>query len=435
MKEEYTSYKFSEDFHLITSGKKLGYEFAEAVLLFLCFYPALAIINLIITKNSQQTYKGILLLVPVIIIVYSSSRIKRLILLIAANLAAAALGAILLGKGKLWIIYFIFLSLFSIHYIRKKVKRTSTFWRFWNLTGINIFTAGVYCFTLYDAFISLKKLVLAFSVLQIIIATSYFHFSSTSKLMKWEKYSDDKHAGTMRTSNVMVSILMTIVFGMIVLIAAVTQIFSRLDLVSLNIISSLLKAGNKDIRLPKSELFKTEQQQLLKPLDLEGGAYTPAAFFTALEFIVKFIAIAGAGIVLIIAVVALARKIYRVFTMKLGADETIESTASIKEITESLINSIKKPVLRLRNAAVRNNKDKLRRLYLKAVLHYKRNGTLVEKWNTPLEIETNILKHNNIELESVTALYERFRYSEEEPSDLEVEEMKKLVNGVVKRGR
>jgi hypothetical protein len=435
MKEEYTSYKFSEDFHLIISGKKFGYELTEAVLLFLCFYPALAIVNSLVIKNNQQTYKGILLLVPIIIIVYCSSKIKRLILLIIANLTTAALGAILIGRGKFWIIYLIFLTLFALHYIRKKLKRSGAFWRFSNLTGINVFSAVVYCFTLYDTFVSLRKLVLVFSVLQLLISIVYFHFSSTSKLMKWEKYSDDKHAGTMRASNIMFSVLMTIIFGIIVFIAAITPIFSWLDWLNINIINNLLKAGNKDIRHPESIFFQRDQQQIMRPLELEAGTYTPSAFFTSLEFIIKFIAIASAVIILIIAIVALVRKIYRVFIMKLGTDETIESTASVKEIAESLINSIKKPVLRLRNAALKNNKDKLRRLYFKAVLHYKRKGTAVEQWNTPVEIEANILKYNNTELDSVTAIYEKFRYSEEEPSDEDVEEMKMLVNSAVKRGR
>jgi hypothetical protein len=434
MKEEYSSYRFSEDFHLVTGEKKLDYEIVEAVMSFLCFYPLLIFISLMFNYDNAGILQGMLLIIAIMVMVYVRKKIKRLILFIAAYVVIAIIGALSISSGLLTIFYFIFLLGYGISFINRRFKNINSFWRFNSLVLMNAFQAVLYCFTLGDNFASLRKLVFIVSTLNLMISIVYFHFSSANKLLRWEKYSEAKYTRNMKTMNVMFSIIIVLIIGAVIFIATKAGVFRWLDSASRNIFNGISEVMNMDIKIQK-EVMDAKESTMFKPPELENLANNSSTIFSFFGLFMKFIFSLAAIVSIIFVVIAVFQILYKLFIRTLSTDEAAESMFSAKDIANNIKKSIKKPVLSLRKAIYKDNKDKLRKLYFQAVMNYKKKGVSVEKWNTPSEIEANISLNNKVEFSGITDFYEKFRYTQEEPSDDEVRGMKRRISEVNKKGK
>lgn len=434
MKEEYSSYKFSEDFHLMAGDKKLGYEIVEAILSFLCFYPLLTFILFIVNQSKDDVLDGLLLVVPIIAMVYFKKRIKRLVLFVIVELLIAAAGTVFLWSEKLIVYHFIFLLCYGIYFIVKRVKNINVYWRFTNLAAMNIFLAFIYGFTLINNFALLRTLIFTFSIIHLLVSIIYFHFSSTNKLLQWEKYTDYKHGRNMKTVNVMFSIFIVIILGTVIFMAAQGAIFQWLDALNKSIYNGIFKAINL-ASTSQNEFMDMEQTPIFNLPKFEGynEPANTSVFFKLLVLFIKVTFAAVIAVDIIAFAVILFQKLYRRFIRRSNIDEKIESTLTAKDVVDSLKRSFKRPLISLRKAVFKTNKDKLRRLYFQTVMSYKKNGVTIEQWNTPCEIKASINSKHNINIDEITGFYERFRYTAEEPTDNQVADMKKKIAEAGKR--
>lgn len=428
MKEEYSSYKFSEDFHLLSSRKKLSYDVAETLLFFLCFYPALVSAIYAAQFKNDVAFDGSILLFSLISMTVIKDKIKKPSLYIICTLLIISAGIILTWTEGSSVMYSIYLLCYGIYLVFKRFKGRNNFWRFSRLASMEFFLAVAYGIALLNKFILLQYMIFAFAVLILLIFTIYFHYSSGDKLLQWENYTEEKHIKNLKTINVIFSLIIIIVIGTSIVLAWRLGIFAKLDVIYnkiWNFLFAEFKVDNisqkkfKDMDMGINPLLQIQQ-------NISKDTMNTTTFFKIIVFIIKtaFFAVIIVGIILIILVIL--QKLYNRHYRKFLFGEQVESTITKEDISEKL-KTLKNPLNKLKMAVSKTNKDKLRRMYYQSIMTYKKKGSDIEMWNTPQEIESTVKAKWNGKLEKITELYEKFRYSTAEPTEEELKEMKELI--------
>lgn len=426
MKEEYSSYKFSEDFHMLSSRKKLLYDITEMILSFLCFYPLLACVIYTAHFKNDDVLDGVLLLIPLLIMAIVRKKTKNFILYIIYTLLVIGVGIILMWTEGLIVFHSIFLLSYGIYSVYKRVKGKNNFWRFNNLAVMNIFLALIYGFALLNKFVILQKLIFTFAILSLLIFIIYFHYSSGDKLLQWEEYTDEEHIKNLKIINVMVSIMIIIAIGIIIIIAWKLGIFARLDFIYNNF--CILVFGAFKMATVSQTDFMDMKTNPMFSFEQDNGSISTMNTSTIMNLFIITMKLAFFAVILIdiIAIIfVIVQKLYNRHYRKLILGEVIESTITKEQLSEKL-RTLRNPLNILKKAVFKTNKDKLRRIYYHNVMAYKKKGVEVEKWNTPEEIEDNVKAKYNVKLKEVTKFYEKFRYNVDEPTDEDLRAMKKL---------
>lgn len=425
MEGKYSSYKFSEDFHMLSSGKKLSYDITEIILSFLCFYPLLASVLYVVHFDKNNVLDGIILLIPLIIMTIVRKKTKGFILYIIYTIFIIGVGIIVMWTDGLNIFHSIFLLCYGIYSVIKRVKDKSNFWRFNNLVLMNIFLSLIYGFALLNNFLILQKLIFNFAILSLLIFFVYFHYSSRDKLLQWEKYTDEEHIKHLKAINVMVSIIIIIVIGISIIFTWKLGIFAGLDTIY-NKICTLIFGAFKLATVSQKDFMDMKANPMFSVMQDSSISTMNTSTIMKLFIITMKIAFFTVILIDIIAIIfVMAQKLYNRHYRKLILGEMIESTITKEQLSEKL-RTLRNPLNILKKAVFKTNKDKLRRIYYHNVMFFKKKGVVVEKWNTPEEIEDNVKAKYNVKLNEATRFYEKFRYNVYEPTDEELRTMKKL---------
>lgn len=427
MREEYFSYKFSEDFHLLNHRKKLYYDIMETILSYLCFYPLLASIIYLINYSKDDVLDGLLLLIPLIIMTIIRKKTKSPIRFVLYTMLVIAAGVILLWTDRVVFLHSIFLLSYGVYSVLKRTKLKNNFWGFGSLGGMNIFLGIIYAFAILNKIVVLQKLIFIFAFLSLLIFIIYFHYSSGDKILQWEQYSDEEHIKHLKIINVMVSIIIIITMAVILYLSKNTGLMEKLDMLYSKICDAVLGAFKIAGMSPNEYMYGNEELQYTLseeiPLDISGSS----AFFDIFKLFMKiaFFVIIAVDIILIIFIVT--QKLYSRYYRKLILGEEIESTLTKEQVSEKL-SALKKPLKLLKKSVLKTNKEKLRKMYYQGIMEFKKNGVDVELWNTPLEIEKNINSiHNSLNIMEITSFYEKYRYSGDDPTKEDLSDMRKLL--------
>lgn len=425
MKEGYSSYRFSGDFHSVVYKKNIAYQLAEIILSFCTFYPLLVILIYVTTKNTSYILKGILFIIPIVALGFTVSKIKRLLLYMIVSNLAFIVAIIFSWPSLLSIEILLFLLSYNIYFIAKRKKNDDIFWQNNKLVLMNIILGLLYTISMFVGTALINRLIFILAIINVLICLVYFHWSSTEKLINWEKYENKKDIKNMKAINAMFALIMVAIIVAAIVISYSLGVFGSLDLLSRKVIDFFGRNHSANIE-PLSNHTQNPVQDVGQMNNLDSMYSEGGPFLKAVGAVIKLFFSGVAIAAFIFLFISFIQFLYKkVLNRNKKVNEKREFIITKEEVAERVKTRFKSSINSLKGMVYKNNRDKIRAIYYKAIVRYKKKGIAVEQTETPKEIENNIKEAQSINLSEATLIYEKARYSEDEPSESLVEEIKR----------
>jgi hypothetical protein len=292
---------------------------------------------------------------------------------------------------------------------------------------MNIFIAFSYGFSLLFKAQTLQSFVFTFAVIHLLLSLIYIYWSSSDKLLQWEECSDERHIRQMKNINVMFSILMIIVVSAMLLLSWRGGIFKGLDAVWGNIYKRLFKFAYL-ANISQNDFRDMEDPIPPEIANIVSVDPNTGLFFKLIVLFLKTAFIVVIAVDIILIAIAVVQYIYRRYLKRknTGTEER-EFLVTRDEFAEKIKQRIRKSLNSLKRTIYKTNRDKIRRIYYLLIMRHNKAGVKVEQSQTPVEIESNIESVRNVKLSKATYIYEKARYSLEDLTDDQVNDMKKLL--------
>jgi hypothetical protein len=261
----------------------------------------------------------------------------------------------------------------------------------------------------------------------LLLSLIYIYWSSSDKLLQWEECSDERHIRQMKNINIMFSILMIIIVSAMLLLSWQGGIFKGLDAVWGNIYKRLFKFAYL-ANISQNDFMEMEGPIPPEIAGIVSVDPNTGLFFKLMVLFVKTVFVVVIAVDIILIAIAVVQYIYRRYLKRknTGTEER-EFLVTRDEFAEKIKQRVRKSLNLLKRTIYKTNSDKIRRIYYLLITKHNKGGVKVEQSQTPVEIEGSIETVHNIKLSKATDIYEKARYSLEDLTDDQVNEMKKLL--------
>lgn len=405
-------------------------DICENIIWFFTFYPLLAMINFNRSKNINEIFIGVVAIIPIIICVLLKRKLKVVwqSLLVFSTIYILSGGVFYIALDR--ISYGIFYIPWLIRDIKKskvveKVKFTSN-----NIIASEVVLAISILICAILKFNDMRKLIFILSIIVGLFSVLYIHKIRTDRLYVQDNIKrnvvsiSDKYS-----KNIIIGIC---IVGIIVVIATVSAMgaFDKAAAVT-DKIASILTDRPDSVQV-ENEYDKDSIKQQANEMDnLQNINSEPSAFVKAIFSVLKVILnIITIGLKIFVAI-ALMTMIYLVFNFIILKLKTKNETDKIEYIYNSgkkeikITERMKKYKDDIKELISNDNKKEVRRLYKKKVLKYKVKRVFLRNSFTVGEINNEIRDKANEDIESLSNIYEKARYSNEDIGDLEINQLKK----------
>lgn len=419
MNEQIDMYFVSEDFLTNNYNKTLNYELVENLIYFLSFYPIIAAIHYITHKNLLSLLSIFLIIIPIFTMTYFRIKIKKISSFRISIFLVLIVSFLICMKLFNTYVFGIFLIPWTLQCLQKasikqKVKFNKSY-----LICLELFLFFQLFLCALLKYYLIEKVILIVSITIAIISITYIAKIRTVRLSmddSGRKTFDTKENNIFIFSLAALSILIIIFMyttGIFEVASNITNSFASKFLEPTNGITMdfVNNENNSDLRPMKDEL----------PFD--EGVESISKFGTILSIIVKvivkilYIAIMSIIILLIVnSLIIILKKLKNQEKVNLVFEEDYFKK-EIREKTKVIKRKINKVIYK-------NNNEKIRRLYKNKVLSYSRKNIKINRFLSTKEIEKEIFNKTNENIQNLTQVYEKARYSNLEVSKEELVKIK-----------
>lgn len=419
MNEQIDMYFVSEDFITNNYNKTLNYELVENLIYFLSFYPILAAIHYITHKNVLSLLSIFLVIIPIFTMTYFRIKIKKISSFRISIFLVLIVSFLICMKLFNTYVFGIFLILWTLQCLQKASIKQRVKFNKSHLICLELFLFLQLFLCALLKYYLIEKVILIVSITIAIISTTYIAKIRTVRLSmddSGRKTFDTKENNIFIFSLAALSILIIIFMyttGIFKVASNITNSFASKFLEPTNGITMdfVNNENNSDLRPMKDEL----------PFD--EGVESISKFGTILAIIVKVIGKIVYIVIMSIIILLIVNSLI-IILKKLKNQEKVnlvfEEDYFKKEIREKT-----KVIKRKINKVIYiNNNEKIRRLYKNKVLSYSRKNIKINKFLSTKEIEKEIFNKTNENIQNLTQVYEKARYSNLEVSKEELVKIK-----------
>lgn len=419
MNEQIDMYFVSEDFLTNNYNKTLNYELVENLIYFLSFYPILAAIYYITHKNVLSLISIFLVIIPIFTMTYFRIKIKKISSFRISIFLVLIVSFLICMKLFNTYVFGIFLIPWTLQCLQKASIKQRVKFNKSHLICLELFLFLQLFLCALLKYYLIEKVILIVSITIAIISITYIAKIRTVRLSmddSGRKTFDTKENNIFIFSLAALSILIIIFMyttGIFKVASNITNSFASKFLEPTNGITMdfVNNENNSDLRPMKDEL----------PFD--EGVESISKFGTILAIIVKvigkilYIAIMSIIILLIVnSLIIILKKLKNQEKVNLVFEEDYFKK-EIREKTKVIKRKINKVIYK-------NNNEKIRRLYKNKVLSYSRKNIKINKFLSTKEIEKEIFNKTNENIQNLTQVYEKARYSNLEVSKEELLKIK-----------
>lgn len=417
----------TEDFISHDYVKPLAYEWIENLMYFLFIYPLVAFISEAINKNSSMTYLGLGLLIPILLMTYLRVTVvkKRNFLLGIVGVLLLST-AVIIGIGKQYFLEGI-LILWVISCIKKSSSKQNFQFNLSKLVGFEIALVFEIILPAAFKFSDIQVMTLVIAIFIMILAIAYICKARNTKLVM-----DNKKSGGFKRKNsnmflieivLLIAITMGTLFGL--------GVFGKAYDLTRQISKAMLEyeQSNHKINLPDHDPRKNNDNQNKEqiPPEIVNKVQTPPS---TLRIIIGYIFKILFKLIAIIAVLAIS---YLVLNSILLALKKFKNQEKVTFVFNKVMEVEEKEKFEKKKSSIRttlflNDRDKVRKIYKHKILKYKKNKITINNYYSVNEIKKEILNSTSDNLDEVTAIYEKARYSNKDVTKEEVELIKNSGN-------
>jgi hypothetical protein len=429
MKSKINIVQTSESYMYTVKSKALGYELAEDWMLFWTFFMPIILIISAFSKENTLIYKGILYLIPIFAITIIRRNITSSFKYLLANvfivflifmISFTLLEKVIYGGGA--ILYF-FISL------RKRNKEIVEFYKISMLLLMEIIMLICYIIaTNYN--LTVQKNLINFTSINIAITCAiYIYISRISRLKEWEGEFIKDYSHRMRKINLTCIAFISGTILFFLLIAWRIGLFELFDMLTNRILDFFNATHSYAIKPIKNKpVINKATPDLgdgLKNLHPSGKSSNFLTILFKIIYFIFFLALFLGLIYFLFHLLIIIRNFYRGLRLKKTYKrEESKFELSLMDMKKEIIKKTDKFKVSFMLPFNMSNSKKIRRLYYKLIKAYKIKGLSVYDFNTPVEIEGKVKEVLDKNINIVTQIYEKARYSKEVCSKEDVDKMK-----------
>jgi|GEM_PF-2692940 len=403
-----------------SSPKKATFQICEDIMVFLIFYPVVLNILGIIYGNTIALTQGIPLILYIIALALTRIKIKNHILGVISNLILFCIFLSIPFPIYERIIYGVYALIMLMNSIHRFFKITFNFYNLLffklgeTLLGVNLLLS-------YGLNNSLAKYSTLFSALMFsLLFLFYFSRNRYRLLIGSEKtYYNHTTKVDLHSKKFIAALFFAFFIFTSFILLITSAINSKGNYALTHEINSILfpSTGINSSSINYSHNKSSYNHISLPQLsNLIFSHNTKSSFTDLLNKIFYITAYFLLTIILFIIIFKIIR-----FAIKLKfkdqAHEEIESTF----LKEDFIKDIKRIIPKFKSNL--SNKDKLRKYYKKLIKHYGKNGLKIKASSTPMELKDEILNLTSNNLENITKIYDKTRYSLYEPTKEDIDKL------------
>lgn len=431
-------YIIPDSWMYFNDSKPMAYSILEDIFYFCMIYPALVVIINIFSKSIFVMLSGLYLILPIILLTIIRRKTKRFISFFGLNLFLYIISSFIffITAAPIYLIciyapFIITASMLSIH-IRYNSEN--------KFISLNHFILGeivilfFYIVAALNGYNFAMTLIIIIEILFSLLFIIYFHIARTDKLLQWEEQNtlivDKKIHSAKRyfTAGIcgLLGIVIYLVFG--------TGLVKYLDIIENYFLSVLYRLMHPGVsaNIVSSQIQSSRNPAMERPAMLDamiGKSAKPNIF--AIYFL-KFLEIIIFSIIIIFFIKMLlniAKSVYQGFYKNSFTEkEERETVFSIDDTSKRFFEGLNSLKNKLIIPFDMSSRVRIRKLYEKIITKYKNQKVEIFNSDTPGEIENSIAREHYYFSTEITELYEKARYSNEDITKEDYENMKKNIS-------
>lgn len=397
--------------------KSLLYEFIEDIIMFCTIYPFLNILNCAVCKDKVLSYIGLSLLPVIMIMTFMRVKIrKRFVYDMAVLVTAAAYFGLTLVIPYKNIFGFAAIVCAAVGIWKSKKKQNVRY----NMNSlieheILLIVMLFIAITMKNQFIQIMILVCGLIIM--VVSCAYLSKARNVRLIK----DDPKNETFRHRDSTMFAVQMAVLISVLLIILQVTGVFAAANRWSNRIVNNIQQAAMGTYQVqPQQEIKKDKVEQ--KPIDMSKVVNAkPNKFLSALM-------VAISVVVTIIAAIIAISIIYMVLNRIMIDIKRFANSDKVTFVFKENGETEKKEKEKHENVITKNiflsPRDKIRKIYRKKVKSYKKSGVIVRQNRTVSDIEKEVLDKAGSNIDYISNMYEKARYSNEEISKDDIVDLK-----------
>lgn len=415
-------YSITDEYMKSNHVKTLTYELIENLMYFLCAYPIVAMINYFFDKNENMIYINLIAIIPVFFITYLRVKIKTMKKFILAILLVTTIWLIIIGHLLKQYVFMLFLIIWVIDCIKRSVvvQRVG-----FNKNRILIVEALLIPQIIIAAGSELKNFQVFIAVISIVIMSVSIGYICKVRNVRLSMDDIENESFNKKDNNIFIG-------GTILLILITIFILYRLGVfdsaynLTKKIAKSLLELGRGNHSEQSSNeinnMSNGNNANMFEGLNADN-LEPPGKFAQIFAAIVKVIA----NIIFIAITITLSYMLINRFLIYIKMLRNKDKVSFVFN-NNNKENEIKKKVDKIKNnirkSIFLNDKEKIRKLYKNKILKYKKENIIVNNFFSTQEIQNEVLSKALDNIEDITKVYEKARYSNEEITKDDIEKFK-----------
>lgn len=420
MNDEVQVYSITDEYMKNNYVKTLPYELIENLIYFLCAYPILAMINQITNKNKNMLYLNMLIIIPIFLMTYLRLRIKKMRGFILGISLVMLISLITIGFLLKQYVFIPFLVLFAFDCIKKSTSKQRVNFNKFNLLIVEALLIPQIIIAACSDISAFQVLTTIISILIMIISIGYICKARNVRLSM-----DDAHNKSFnKKDNNLFIVGIILLISMIIFILYKIGVFDEAYNLTRKFANFLLNIGKGNTDNHSSDIQSFIPQN--GDINISGlnnnTAEAPSKLYELISKVLNVI-FNAIGIVISIIISYLLINRILIYIKKLRNNDKI--TFVFNSNNE---NEIKKKISKIRHnigkSIFLNDKEKIRKLYRDKILKYKKNNIKVNNFFSTNEIKKEVLNKAFDNIEDITSVYEKARYSNEEITKHDIEILK-----------
>lgn len=420
MNEEYL---LSDDWKHKVSYKPYEYDFIEDFIYFITIYPSIALaLNIYI--------KSFIFLAAMLLMTINRRKSGKIIIYVLCQMAIFIL-VFLSALGILEKVIFAFFAFISCAISFSKFKKrlspdtnkVNTF-----VGNVTVYVSSIYIYITYLIALGMKNKYIIYTCFicfttLLICFTIYKSKSCTYGILKCDDdYSEKSFKKALKTNSIFV-ICISVIIAVAGFAAYKIVYIAGLDRID-EFIIGIITNTKMDMPAPKSSLKSQNIDTMYKGLpDIfsksHSKTYISGFFSKVMEFVFYIFVIFLLVRFIFIPLIKFMRNIIR----KAGqsVDEEVQSIFSFDDAKKDVVESVRSISKKMNFFWGSSNNQKIRKIYYNTIRKYRINNI---KFNTPFEINREVLKKTSRNIDDLTKIYEKARYGKSECLDDEVKKIK-----------
>lgn len=414
MNDQMQVYSITNDYMESNYKKTLSHELIENLIYFLCVYPIAAMINNIIDKNENMLYLNLLTIIPIFLMTYFRVKIKSMRKFILSLMLVMSIFLILIGFILKQYIFVLLLFIWSVDCIKKSMSNQRV--KF-NKSKLLLLEASLIPQILIAACLNLNNVQVIIGVTSII--TMIISIGYICKIRNARLSMDDveNKSFNRKDNNIFIAgiiLLITIIIFILFMIGtfdAAYELTKKIASSLMNMLNGNEIKHSSDMTnvIPKNKDNNNSNNVFEIIREQAGG---PSKFMKIILMLLNVIF----DIILMVTVISISYLIINrilIYIKKLRNKDNI-TFDFISNKENEIKNKINKVRISINRSIFKNNKEKIRKLYRDKILKYKKNNININNSFTTNEIQKEILNKVCDNIEAITKVYEKARYSNEE---------------------